>query len=138
MLTCEHGGNRVPRRLSRAFAPIRGMLATHRGWDPGALELAVTRSLAERMALLAKWAGPDAGALAPVFIEQDARNVRDILRGVVGALTPEERTGSAIPTPYLGWKQLASLAQLESPADVAARLVAWDHPLGSALVFIRS
>ena len=40
ILTCEHGGNRVPRKHSRAFAPIAGLLATHRGWDPGALELA--------------------------------------------------------------------------------------------------
>jgi len=101
---------------------------------PGALELAVTRSLAERMALLAKWAGPDGGALGPLLVEQDARNVRDILRGIVGALTAEERTAGAIPTPQLGWKQLTALARLESPADVAARLAAWEHPLGSALL----
>jgi vacuolar-type H+-ATPase subunit C/Vma6 len=69
-----------------------------------------------------------------VFIEQDARNVRDILRGIVGALTPEERTAGAIPTPALGGKQLAVLARLHSPAEVAEKLVAWDHPLGSALL----
>ncbi len=40
VVTCEHGGNRVPPNLARAFARWRGMLQTHRGWDPGALELA--------------------------------------------------------------------------------------------------
>jgi V/A-type H+-transporting ATPase subunit C len=99
-----------------------------------ALESPVTRSLADRMASLTRWAGPDGRALAPLFIEQDAANVRDILRGLVGALTPDERTASVIPTPYLGRKRLAVLARLESPAEVAAKLVAWRHPLGSALV----
>jgi len=101
---------------------------------PGALESVVTRSLADRMTLLAKWAGPEGGALVPLFVEQDARSVRDILRGIVGGLTPEERTASAIPTPHLGWKRLAVLARLESTAEVAARLAAWEHPLGAALL----
>jgi predicted N-formylglutamate amidohydrolase len=41
IITCEHGGNAVPPALVAAFKPLRGMLATHRGWDPGALELAL-------------------------------------------------------------------------------------------------
>ena len=101
---------------------------------PVALERAITRSLTERMTSLAKWAGPDGGALRPLFIEQDARNVRDVLRGAVGALTPEERTASAVPTPSLAWKKLTALSRLESPADVAERLIAWEHPLGAALL----
>jgi predicted N-formylglutamate amidohydrolase len=40
ILTCEHGGNHVPRRLRHLFAEEPGILETHRGWDPGALELA--------------------------------------------------------------------------------------------------
>jgi vacuolar-type H+-ATPase subunit C/Vma6 len=119
--------------LALRETPYRDAVGTA-GATPGALELAVTRSLAERMALLAKWAVSDVGVLGPVFIEQDMRNVRDILRGIVGALTPEERTAGAIPTPSLGWKELSALARLESPAELAAKLVAWRHPLGSALV----
>lgn len=48
VLTCEHGGNRVPREHAAAFRPLRGMLATHRGWDPGALALSsqMARTLA--------------------------------------------------------------------------------------------
>jgi vacuolar-type H+-ATPase subunit C/Vma6 len=128
----ERAADATELALALRETPYQGSLAAA-GTTPGALELQVTRSLAERMALLGKWAGPNGGALAPVFLEQDARNVRDILRGLVGALTPEERTASAIPTPSLPWKRLAALARLESPSEVAAKLVAWGHPLGSAL-----
>ena len=40
LLTCEHGGNRVPARYAQLFRGERAPLASHRGWDPGALELA--------------------------------------------------------------------------------------------------
>jgi predicted N-formylglutamate amidohydrolase len=40
VVTCEHGGNRVPRRYRNLFASEAELLASHRGWDPGALELA--------------------------------------------------------------------------------------------------
>jgi predicted N-formylglutamate amidohydrolase len=47
VLTCEHAGNRVPRRYARLFAGASDVLASHRGWDPGALRLA--RLLARRL-----------------------------------------------------------------------------------------
>lgn len=47
VLTCEHGGNRVPARYRRLFDGRERMLSSHRGWDPGALELA--RLLARRL-----------------------------------------------------------------------------------------
>lgn len=40
ILTCEHGGNRVPRRWASLFRGAGGVLRTHRGWDIGALVLA--------------------------------------------------------------------------------------------------
>ena len=40
LLTCEHGGNQVPADYRKLFAPHRELLKTHRGWDPGTLELA--------------------------------------------------------------------------------------------------
>ncbi|HSW29519.1 MAG TPA: N-formylglutamate amidohydrolase [Longimicrobiales bacterium] len=40
LVTCEHGGNRVPAPWARLFPDVAGALATHRGWDPGALPLA--------------------------------------------------------------------------------------------------
>lgn len=40
VLTCEHGGHRVPSSLKDAFAGAEEILQSHRGWDPGALPLA--------------------------------------------------------------------------------------------------
>jgi predicted N-formylglutamate amidohydrolase len=47
VVTCEHGGNRVPRRYARWFRGGERLLASHRGWDPGALTIA--RALARAL-----------------------------------------------------------------------------------------
>ena len=49
LLTCEHGGNRVPRALAAQFASAAGRRAldSHRGWDRGALDAA--RALARAL-----------------------------------------------------------------------------------------
>lgn len=86
ILTCEHGGNRVPRHLTQAFKPLAGMLATHRGWDPGALALA--RRLSRRFR-------------APLFESTTSRLVVDLNRSehhprvfsrVSGSFPAAERT----------------------------------------------
>lgn len=46
LLTCEHGGNRVPPEWCDLFLGAEDILATHRGYDPGALDLG--RHLARR------------------------------------------------------------------------------------------
>lgn len=48
LITCEHGGNRVPAAYRPLFAGQAELLASHRGWDPGAL--AVARDLAGALA----------------------------------------------------------------------------------------
>ncbi len=40
LVTCEHGGNRVPKEYRALFAGRKSLLATHRAYDPGALTLA--------------------------------------------------------------------------------------------------
>lgn len=40
LLTCEHGGSRVPAAFREYFQGAQEALESHRGWDPGALELA--------------------------------------------------------------------------------------------------
>jgi predicted N-formylglutamate amidohydrolase len=40
LLTCEHAGNEIPSAYKDLFAKSRGVLETHRGWDPGAFEIA--------------------------------------------------------------------------------------------------
>jgi predicted N-formylglutamate amidohydrolase len=40
VVTCEHARNAVPAELSEVFAGAEAVLASHRGWDPGALTAA--------------------------------------------------------------------------------------------------
>ena len=40
VVTCEHGGNAIPIEYARVFRGWRGVLATHRGFDAGALVVA--------------------------------------------------------------------------------------------------
>jgi predicted N-formylglutamate amidohydrolase len=47
VLSCEHGGHRVPQRYAALFAGRERLLRSHRGWDPGALRFA--RRLARRL-----------------------------------------------------------------------------------------
>lgn len=56
LLTCEHGGHRIPRAYAHLFRGAGEVLASHRGWDPGALELArhLAREL-ERPLLAVPW-----------------------------------------------------------------------------------
>ena len=47
VLSCEHGGNRIPAAWRGLFAGAESVLDSHRGWDPGALEYA--KRLAARL-----------------------------------------------------------------------------------------
>ncbi len=40
LLTCEHGGNRIPPAYRSLFQDRSSLLASHQGYDPGALEIA--------------------------------------------------------------------------------------------------
>ena len=40
LITCEHGGNKIPPQYRPLFATLREALRSHRGYDPGALSLA--------------------------------------------------------------------------------------------------
>jgi predicted N-formylglutamate amidohydrolase len=47
VVTAEHGGNRVPRPYRDLFRDAGPLLGSHRGWDPGSLDLA--RRIADRL-----------------------------------------------------------------------------------------
>jgi predicted N-formylglutamate amidohydrolase len=40
IITCEHAGNEIPDEFLPSFSPPDDILRSHRGWDPGALNLA--------------------------------------------------------------------------------------------------
>ena len=42
LVTCEHGGNRIPARYAALFREHADLVASHRGYDPGALATART------------------------------------------------------------------------------------------------
>jgi predicted N-formylglutamate amidohydrolase len=52
LITCEHGGNRIPAPYRRLFRGRRALLATHRGYDPGALAMAKTLASAFKAPLV--------------------------------------------------------------------------------------
>ena len=65
LITCEHGGNRIPRRFSSLFLKSRDILDSHEGYDPGALGLA--KRLSE-------------GTNSPLFFSTIARLLIDLNR----------------------------------------------------------
>lgn len=46
LITCEHGGNRIPARWRRWFRGQQALLRSHRGYDPGALVMATALAAA--------------------------------------------------------------------------------------------
>ena len=48
LVTCEHGGNRIPAPCRRLFRGQRALLDSHRGYDPGALVMAKALAAALR------------------------------------------------------------------------------------------
>lgn len=67
MVTCEHGGNRIPPRYRRYFLGHEALLQTHRGYDPGALAMA--RDLAKDL-------------VAPLFFSITSRLLIDLNRSI--------------------------------------------------------
>ena len=53
VVTCEHGGNRVPAAYLPLFRGKGALLDSHRGWDPGALDMARALSHALKAPLVA-------------------------------------------------------------------------------------
>jgi predicted N-formylglutamate amidohydrolase len=40
IITCEHASNRLPEKWAHLFEGAQDVLETHRGWDPGAIQIA--------------------------------------------------------------------------------------------------
>lgn len=67
IITCEHAGNRVPKKLDHLFPDAGTILETHRGYDLGALDLA--KEIASVLG-------------APIFYSTITRLVADLNRSV--------------------------------------------------------
>lgn len=71
MISCEHGGNRIPVRYRPLFRGFASLLKTHRGFDAGALVMA--RELAEAL-------GNELAA--PLFASTTSRLLIDLNRSI--------------------------------------------------------
>jgi vacuolar-type H+-ATPase subunit C/Vma6 len=109
-------------------AGLRGAVPT-----ASAIDLSVRRAAAARIATIARWAGPRAPHLAVIFEDEDRRSIRALLRGAVAGVRAETRLAGLVPTPELPEGALEELARQPTAARVAALLVAWGNPLGSAI-----
>jgi predicted N-formylglutamate amidohydrolase len=67
LITCEHGGNRIPSPCRHLFTNAEALLQTHRGYDAGALALA--RDLSKALA-------------APLFFSTTSRLLVDLNRSL--------------------------------------------------------
>ena len=67
LITCEHGGNRIPPRYRPLFQGHEALLRTHRGYDAGALAMA--RDLAHALA-------------APLLVSTTSRLLVDLNRSI--------------------------------------------------------
>jgi predicted N-formylglutamate amidohydrolase len=102
-ITCEHGGNSVPKDFAALFYKARKLLEGHRGYDAGALQLA--RKFAEELK-------------APLFFSKVTRLLIDLNRSpdnpgrfseITKALSAEEKAAieNRYYTPYRGGVQSA-------------------------------
>jgi predicted N-formylglutamate amidohydrolase len=67
LITCEHGGNRIPPRFRQYFRGHEELLRTHRGYDAGALTVA--REMSKTMG-------------APLFLSTTSRLLVDLNRSI--------------------------------------------------------
>ena len=95
LVTCEHGGARVPAAYRSLFVGAEAVLASHRGWDPGAAPLA--RSLADALG-------------APLHLATLTRLLVDLNRSAHNPRVFSEHT-RLLPRP----RRMALLAEYHTP-----------------------
>lgn len=165
LLTCEHGGNVVPRRYAGLFRGRSALLRSHRGWDPGALVLAGVLSRRLRAPLLAASVtrlvvdlnrSPDHPAVFSAItrglpgVERNrimARHYHPYRNRVAHAVANAHNTGNAVVhvgvhsfTPVLrGKRRRTDIGLLYDPSRVHERALAerWRDALGVAAPGLR-
>lgn len=100
----------------------------------GGPERVVRRTTADRMSLLARWAGPRVEPLEVVFADEERRSVRSLVRGALQGAPPRERLRGLVPTPGLGVTALEAAAGRRSIEGVIETLEERGHPWGPGLL----
>jgi vacuolar-type H+-ATPase subunit C/Vma6 len=130
----ELAGARDLRALGAALEEAFGVPLAANGVDAEALELMVRRIAARHLRILSRWSGDRGRFLAPLFLLEDRRSVRALLRGAAASAPPQERIAGLLPTGLLGEGELEALSAQTTVAGVVALLAAWGHPFGHALL----
>ena len=117
-------------RLHRAGI---GEVPQGRGACASSLELAVRRTAAARLALMARWCGKRSERLVVIFEDEDRRSLRALLRGASAGAAAERRLSGLIPSPSLPERALEELARLRTPGEIVAILALWRNPYAKAL-----
>jgi predicted N-formylglutamate amidohydrolase len=165
VVSCEHGGNRVPAEYQELFRGHEALLETHRGWDPGTAALArdlgrafgvepivadVTRLLVDLnrsahhprvFSELSRGLAPaERHALLARHHEPHRARVTDAVATAVGAGNGVVHLGVHSFTPVLdGVERRTDLALLYDPARLAERALAerWCAGLRARLPGVR-
>jgi predicted N-formylglutamate amidohydrolase len=88
LVSCEHGGNRVPAKYAPLFEGAAEVLATHRGYDLGALEVA--RALGRRLAV-----APFIATTTRLVVDLNrSPGNRDVFSAYTRALSAEQRAAA--------------------------------------------
>jgi predicted N-formylglutamate amidohydrolase len=115
LITCEHGGNKIPARYWPLFRNYREQLQTHRGYDPGALALARDFAKAFDAELVYS-------TTSRLLVELNrSPNHPHVLSDVTRTLAPDERERllQCYYWPYRNWVE----AQIAGAIDGGARAV---------------
>ena len=102
--------------------------------DTAAFERATRRIAAEHLDIITSWCGTRVDVLAPLFEDEDRRNLRAVTRAIVAATPIEQRTAGLLPTPSLPLPLLDELARQPRLREVAVMLTTWGNPYGRAMM----
>ncbi|RPI62147.1 MAG: N-formylglutamate amidohydrolase, partial [Lysobacterales bacterium] len=98
LVSCEHGGNRVPKTYAPLFAGAAGVLATHRGYDLGAL--GVARALGRRLGVT-----PFTATTTRLVVDLNrSPGNRNVFSAYTRLLTPAQR-GEALAKRYWPYRK---------------------------------
>jgi predicted N-formylglutamate amidohydrolase len=111
VISCEHGGNRVPKEYAAPIASAAGVLATHRGYDLGAIDVA--RAFGRRLGVK-----PFIATTTRLVVDLNrSPNNRNVFSAYTRSLTPAQR-GAALTAHY--WPYRSAVEDAVAKA-VAAR-----------------
>jgi vacuolar-type H+-ATPase subunit C/Vma6 len=101
--------------------------------DPAALERSIRLRSGTRLAVLSGWCRGTPEVLTVLLGDEERRNLRLLVRGVVEGAAPAARVRGTIPTMSLPERALAVLAEQPTLGRMAALLEAWRHPEAKVL-----